>query len=207
VTDLFGAEILEKRKNFSRNNLGQRRAGDFYQTPPSMTRQFLEALPIRRLPVLEPAAGSGAMAAVLREQYGRVWVKAYDIIEGRDFLGEARCVPTIITNPPFSLSTEFIIKCKAVATSRFSLLMPIDYLHGLERYRTIYSVRDEWALAYVHIYTRRAMLSDSVRADDRYKTGMITWAWYTWTKRRLWSGEPRIRWIDNDAYVYREGGV
>lgn len=206
-TDLFGAAILERRKNFSRNNLGQRRAGDFYQTPPSMTRQFLEALPVRSFPVLEPAAGTGAMKRSLIEKYGRSCVEAYDIMDGRDFLDESRSYPTIITNPPFSLSLEFIIKCKMVATSRFSLLMPIDYLHGLERYRSIYSVRDTWALSFVHIYTRRAMLTETVREDDRYRTGMITWAWYTWTKRRPWSGEPRIRWIDNDAYVYRESGV
>jgi len=205
--DLFGASVLEKRKNFSRNNLGQRRAGDFYQTPPSMTRQFLEALPVRQFPILEPAAGAGAMVKALAGEYSADRVDAYDIMGGRDFLDESRSFPTIITNPPFSLSTEFIIKCKMVATSRFSLLMPIDYLHGLERYRSIYSARDSWALAYVHIYTRRAMLAETVRDDDRYKTGMITWAWYTWTRRLPWSIEPRIRWIDNDAYVYRESGA
>ena len=29
-------------KNFSCNNLGQRKASDFYETPYSLTRQFLE---------------------------------------------------------------------------------------------------------------------------------------------------------------------
>ncbi|MDD5305132.1 MAG: hypothetical protein PHS14_18695, partial [Elusimicrobia bacterium] len=122
-----------------------------------------------------------------------------------DFLEETRRFPTIITNPPFSLSTAFILKCKEVATHRFSLLMPIDYLHGLERFRRIFSARDHWKLSSLHIYVRRAMLSGSVRADGRYRTGMITWAWYTWTRRPAWqrSRAPSIYWIDNDEYVVR----
>lgn len=206
-TDLFGAAILEKRKNFSRNNVGQRMAGDFYQTPPSMTIQFLKALPVRKFPILEPASGAGAMVCSMSEEYGEHRIVSYDIETGRDFLIEDRHFPTIITNPPFSLSLEFIIKCKAVATSRFSLLMPIDYLHGLKRYRSIYSTRDSWTLSSIHGYVRRAMMSDKVRPDGKYKTGMITWAFFTWTKRTLWNNTPRFYWIDNDAYVYREGGV
>ncbi len=205
MIDLFGEEQRETRKNFSRNNLGQRRAGDFYQTPPSMTRQFLDVLPIRRLPVLEPAEGSAAITAVLRERYGRVWVKAYDIVRGHDFLEESRKIQTIITNPPFSLSTEFILKCKDVARHRFSLLMPLEYLHGSERFARIFSVRDDWRLAFLHVYTRRAMLSHQIRNDGKYETGMITWAWFTWLRRPWWMprAEPRVRWIDNDEYVLR----
>ena len=203
MTDLFGLETKEGRKNFSRNNLGQRRAGDFYQTPPSMTRQFLDALPVRHFPVLEPAAGAGALAHVLESRYGACKVGSYDIREGVDFLEEQRSFPTIVTNPPFSLSTEFIVKAKEVATRRFSLLMPIDYLHGLERYERIYSARDGWALAYLHIYVRRAMLGPEILPGGHYETGMITWAWYTWLRRRPWTSSPRIRWINNDAYVRR----
>lgn len=205
MTDLFGTEERETRRNFSRNNLGQRRAGDFYQTPPSMTRQFLDALPIRHLPVLEPAAGTGALAGVLRERHGRIWVRAYDILDGHDFLEEKKTISTIITNPPFSLSTEFIKKCMTVATKRFSLLMPVDYLHGIERFREIYEPRGQWALTHLHVYVRRAMLSGDIREDGLYETGMITWAWYTWLKRRPWNNGPRIHWINNDAFVARSG--
>lgn len=206
MKDLFGSTVLEKRKNFSRNNLGQRRAGDFYQTPPSMTERFLDACPVQRLPVLEPAAGDGAMVGVLRARYGSCWVRSYDIRTGHDFLEERRQFPTVITNPPFSLSLEFIEQCKRVATDRFSLLMPIDYLHGIERYRRVFSARDEWTLSTLHVYVRRAMLDDKVREDGRYKTGMITWTWYTW-RRRPWGrrpgNAPQVFWINNDEDVLR----
>ena len=201
MNDLFGLEIKDSRKNFSRNNTGKRRAGDFYQTPPSMVRQFLDVLPIVSFPVLEPARGEGAIEAVLRTKYPHKEVEAYDINDGTDFLIENRKFPEIITNPPFSLSIEFILKCKEVAISRFSLLMPIDYLHGIERYRRVFSVRDRWRLAWVHVFTRRSMMTDKIRSDERYETGMITWAWYTWLP--FGSDDPRIQWIDNDKYVIR----
>jgi hypothetical protein len=201
MIDLFGVETQETRKNFSRNNLGQRRAGDFYQTPPSMVEQFLEVLPPSSFPVLEPAKGQGAIEKVLASWYGSDKVESYDIAEGVDFLEETREFPEIITNPPFSLSIEFILKCKEVATSRFSLLMPIDYLHGLERFQRIFSTRDGWRLAWVHVYVRRAMMSDQIRKDGKYETGMITWAWYTWL--HYGTDDPRIQWINNDAYVLR----
>lgn len=206
MKDLFGTTVPEKRKNFSRNNLGQRRAGDFYQTPPSMTERFLTACPVARFPVLEPAAGDGAMVGVLARRYGQNRVEAYDIKAGTDFLEERRRFPTVITNPPFSLSLEFIEQCKRVATDRFSLLMPIDYLHGRDRYRRVFSSRDTWILSTLHVYVRRAMLDDKVREDGRYKTGMITWAWYTWRSRRwweFWTIAPRVIWIDNDDDVLR----
>jgi hypothetical protein len=201
MNDLFGDEVHEARKNFSRNNVGQRKAGDFYQTPPSMTRQFLDAIPVGEFPVLEPARGMGAIEHVLRVEYPGEQIEAYDIADGVDFLAEARRFPEIITNPPFSLSLEFILKCKEVATSRFSLLMPIDYLHGIERYRRVFSVRDGWRLAWIHVYTRRAMMSERVESDEQYDTGMITWAWYTWL--HFGTDDPRVVWIDNDKYVRR----
>jgi hypothetical protein len=204
MTDLFGSDIREVRKNFSRNNLGQRRAGDFYQTPPSMTQQFLDVMPVLDFPVHEPARGSGAVEGVLVERYGCDNVSASDIMDGVDFLQETRRFPSIITNPPFSLSTEFILKCKEVATRRFSLLMPIDYLHGQDRFRRIFSARDDWGLTWVHVYTRRAIMSGEVREDGRYKCGMVTWAWYTWIHFGDCLAGPRIRWINNDEYVLRK---
>lgn len=206
-------DIQVKGKNFSRNNVnGKRRAGDFYQTPKSMTLQFLQNCPILRFPVLEPAAGAGAMASVLMRLYGIRNVDAYDInpIYGSpslDFLKEKRRFPTVITNPPFSLSTEFILKCKEVATDRFSLLMPIDYLHGIERYEKIYSARDRWKLTSIHIYVRRAMMSDMVRDDGLYGTGMVTWAWFTWKRYpRLFSWmnvAPKVFFLNNNDDVLR----
>lgn len=200
--DLFGELLADKRKNFSRCNTGKRRAGDFYQTPKSMTEQFLDLFPVEHFPVLEPAAGMGAISNILKERYPSEYIASYDIMDGSDFFDECLKFPTIITNPPFTYSLEFIRKAMTIATERISFLMPIDYLHGIERYENIFSVKGNFNLKYVDVYVRRAMMNGEVRKDGKYETGMITWAWYSWIKG--YQGDPMIRWINNDKYVLRK---
>lgn len=86
-----------------------RRALDFYPTPPDVTHALMQFMQDwRGMAIWEPAAGDGAMAYVLR-LYGHS-VTESDIATGTDFL--AATVPgwveAIITNPPFNLSEEFI---------------------------------------------------------------------------------------------------
>lgn len=197
------------RKNFSRNNLGQRKANDFYQTPLSMTERLLELMPLEAadFPVMEPACGGGAIVQVLERHYPGARIMAYDIKDGGDFLLEDRRAETIITNPPFSLALDFMKKCKEVARRRFALLLPIDYLHGSARFREVFDVVDDWPLVSFNVFVRRAMLEDGVRADGKYHTGMITWAWYVWEHRDVPTrSAPIIRWLDNDADVIRRDG-
>jgi predicted RNA methylase len=178
-----------------------------------MVDQFLDALPVRPkgFPILEPCAGKGSVRDVLSSRYGSGAVEAYDIepeegVKQADFLEEDRRFPTVITNPPFSLSMEFIQKCMEVATSRFSLLFPIEYIHGQERYEKLFSGVDRWELACLHVYTRRAMMTNSYRQDGMYGTGMVTWAWFTWMRRAFpVRSNPKIYWIDNNAFILRSG--
>lgn len=197
-----------KGKNFSKANRGQRKANDFYQTPYSMTEGLLDKIghpyATRLSRVLEPAAGDGA---ILRVLHGRgVDASGYDLMrDGLDFLEETGKADWIITNPPFSISLQFIQKCKQVARKGFWLLMPIEYLHGQERYEKVYNARDGYPLKKVYVFTRRAMLSDTVREDGLYATGMVTWAWYGWLRMPFSHRyqKPEIDWIDNNRYVAR----
>lgn len=203
-------EETKKGKNFSKNNQGQRRAGDFYQTPYSMTEHLVERLRgVRIKSVCEPACGKEAIISVLAKYPKQFpFIHAYDIaIHGLDFMKEPRRFEWIITNPPFTLSTEFIRKSQEVATKGFALLMPIEYLHGKERYEEFYKDAKGYPLTRVLIFTRRAMLTDEVREDGKYDTGMITWCWYIWERKPLHRGpsRPVIEWIDNDADVLRKG--
>lgn len=156
--------------------------------------------------VLEPACGDDAIVRVLEKSVA--CLTSYDLERtGRDFLFERRRFEWIITNPPFSLSTEFIRKSQEVATKGFALLMPIEYLHGKERYEKFYKNANGYPLVRVLIFTRRAMLTDEVREDGKYDTGMVTWCWYIWERKPFHRGpsRPIIEWIDNDADVLRKG--
>lgn len=184
-------------KNFSRNNSkGSRRKSDFYETPYSLTEHLLDAEDFDfRKSCLEPACGSGAIVKIIKPFWGKK-LSAYD--KERDFLKETKSFSYVITNPPFSLAFEFVIKAKEVCKDKFCLLLPLSYLHGKKRFDWIYSDLD-FPLKCVHVFTRYPMLGDKLREDGKYRTGMMVYAWYVWEKDYL--GEPTIKWIDNNNDV------
>ena len=181
--------VKAKGKNFSANNVnGKRRVSDFYETPYGLTRLFLD---VEDLPkkILEPACGGGAIVRVLQE-YGKS-VQAFD--KDVDFLKWDGRADAIVTNPPFSLAYEFILKAKTV-TDKFCFLLPLSYLHGKKRFDYIWLDKD-FPLAKVYVFTRYPLLGDELREDGKHRTGMMVYAWYVW--ERAFVGEPVLRWIDN----------
>jgi len=190
-------------KNFSCNNLGQRKKSDFYETPYSMTRQFLKARPWFHVnTILEPSAGDGAIVKVLQEEFVGVDIKAFDpqTVSGYDYLNyhPAHLFDLIITNPPFSLAEQFIKKSKELSSRFIALLLPLSYLHGKGRYDRVYNDLD-FPLREVFVFTRYPMLGDPLREDGKYRTGMMVYAWYLWD--REYEGKPCISWLDNNEYV------
>jgi hypothetical protein len=184
----------KKRKNFSKNNTGKRRAGDFYETPYSMTRQLfdVEWFSTGEI-VLEPACGDGAITRVMSDLgFG---VISTDLSLGDDFLTFDDRVAYIVTNPPFSMAFEFVQKAKARCDVKFAFLLPLDYLHGLERFE--HNIFE--GLANVWVFVRRPMLGDPLRPDGKYRTGMQTYAWFVWDRGHR--GPPQIGWIDNREFV------
>jgi type I restriction-modification system DNA methylase subunit len=94
---------------------------DDFPTPPWATRGLIEHVlesrsALARMSCLEPACGIGHMAKVLKEYFGEVYCSdAYDygFGEARDFLTlpfEINAVDWIITNPPFRLAEDFVLR-------------------------------------------------------------------------------------------------
>lgn len=185
-------------KNFSCNNTGKRKKSDFYETPYSITQQLLDAESEnidKNKYILEPACGNGAIVKILSSNGFKVIGQDLEI--GQDFLLNTKKYDYVITNPPFSLAFEFIQKCKEIS-NYFALLLPLSYLHGKKRFDNIYSDTD-FKLEKVYVFTRYPMLGDKLRDDGKYKTGMMVYAWFVWNKN--YSGEPVIKWIDNNSFV------
>jgi len=188
----------KKGKNFSANNAsGKRKKSDFYETPYTLTRKFLEVEEFnKKLSVCEPACGEGAIVKVLKEYWDESSITAYD--RETNFLWEMGEYDYVLTNPPFSIAFEFIQKAKVVATNKFALLLPLSYLHGKKRYDEIYSDKT-YGLKKVYVFTRYPMLGESLRDDGKYNTGMMVYAWFVWENG--YSGQPIVDWIDNNEDV------
>lgn len=191
---VFRSDIL-KGKNYSCNNTGKRNKNDFYQTPYSMTLQLIETGELYDCKtLLEPACGNNAIVKFLIENLNHKFsMSAYDI-NGKfisfNFLNETIQYDCIVTNPPFSKANEFILHAKKIATKKIIFLMPLSYLHGKNRFDTIWTDK-EFPLKCVYIFTRYPLLENEIREDGKYKTGMQVYAWYVWDKE--WKGEPVIR--------------
>ena len=188
----------KKGKNFSANNAtGKRKKSDFYETPYTLTRKFLDVEYFNKnSTVCEPACGGGAITRVLKEHWEDDKITAYD--QETNFLWETGEYDYIITNPPFSIAFEFIQRAKLVAKSKFAFLLPLSYLHGKKRFDEIYSDRT-YGLEKVYVFTRYPMLGEALREDGKYNTGMMVYAWYVWTNG--YSGLPTVDWLDNNEDV------
>lgn len=192
---------MSKGKNYSTNNAsGERRKGDFYETPYSITQHLLDNEFFKKDAILlEPACGEGAIVKVLKDNGFNPF--ASDLTEGVDFLesGDNETCNYIITNPPFSKAYEFTLQAKKVCRNKFAFLLPLNYLHGKQRYDNIYQDKN-FPLARVYILTRYPMLGETLREDGKYTTGMMVYVWDL-----FYTGDPIIKWIDNHADIHSDG--
>jgi hypothetical protein len=98
---------------------------DDFPTPPWATRGLIEHVledkkSLANMSCLEPACGSGHMAKVLKEYFGQVQSAdrhRYGYGQQRNFLTypyETNAVDWVITNPPFRLAEEFVLRALRV---------------------------------------------------------------------------------------------
>ena len=107
-----------------------RRALDFYPTPPEVTIALMEFLKLKPCRIWECASGNGAMSEVLK-YYGHDVIET-DINTGTDYLEAKYDADAIITNPPFNLSAKFIEKALSEADI-VAMVLKSQYWHAKSR--------------------------------------------------------------------------
>lgn len=173
---------------------------DDFPTPPWATRALLEHVltaqqPLSTKTCLEPACGAGYMAEVLREYFGHVEAAdAFDYGYGevRDFLSyPAECESTdwVITNPPFRLSEQFVIRALGIAREGVAILARTVFIESVGRYRNLFSANPPAKLAQ---FTERVpMVKGRV---DRKATTATGYAWLVWEKQPA-AALSRLVWV------------
>ena len=180
-----------------RHNTADRQCRDYYATAPIAVDYLLAHEEISRR-VLEPAAGGGHLVCALVLN-GRD-VKAFDIepqaqgIERRDFLNELEPFSwdgDIVTNPPYSMSKEFIKRSLSIVKdgAKVCMFLPIHYLASqsrLELFRKSPPKR-------VWVFSFR--INCAKNGDfAAIKGTAVDYAWFVWEKG--WRGAPTIGWIE-----------
>lgn len=171
---------------------------DDFPTPPWATRALLEHVIPRdsfsgEMTCLEPACGAGHMAKVLAEYFGEV--RATDIFPyGYGGVQDFLSVETeykydwMITNPPFRLAEEFILKSIGECQKGVAILARTVFLESIGRYNRIFTKHPP---ALVAQFSERVPMVKG-RLDPKASTA-TGYAWMVWKKR--WKGNTRLVWI------------
>ena len=171
---------------------------DDFPTPPWATRALLEHVldtdSLKNQTCLEPACGAGHMAKVLHEYFGEVrYSDAYHYGYGptRDYLTypyEANAVDWVITNPPFRLAEEFVLRSLNVAKRGVAILARTVFLESSGRYREIFEKSPPSVFAQ---FVERVPMVEG-RFDSKATTA-TGYAWFVWDKQNKTS--PRLAWV------------
>lgn len=98
-------------------------------------------------------------------------------------------VDYIVTNPPYSLFSEFVLQAKQVCKQKFAFFIKTNGLHGIKRYKEIYSDK-EFPLARVYLFDRR------VNFDGFTVSNTLESCWIVFCKHHV--GPPLLFWIDDE---------
>lgn len=135
------------------------------------------------------------MARVLKEYFGNVTASdahyyGYGTI--RDFLAspfETNSTDWVITNPPFRLSEEFVIRALKVAREGVAILARTVFIESVGRYRSLFERTPPTKFAQ---FTERVPM---VKARlDRNATTATSYAWLVWEKRKVGS-TSQLTWV------------
>jgi hypothetical protein len=195
---------------------------NFFETPYSMTDQFMELEKFKyNSTCIEPACGNGAISKRIRP-YFKYLIEG-DISHGNDFFENTFKYSYIITNPPYGKEADkFIVHAKKVTKIKFAMLLRTNFLSGTDRFKSgnikltlLQRVKGifikSWDkgiytnLKKVYIFTRMSDLRAPIREDGKYPTAGIVYAWLVWEKG--YRGKPMIEWIDNQKFVLKKSDL
>lgn len=171
---------------------------DDFPTPPWATRALLENVisspELKALSCLEPACGAGHMSKVLKEYFGEVRssdAHEYGYGSIRDYLTypyEAKAVDWVITNPPFRLAEEFVLRSLDVARVGTAMLVRTVFLESVGRYERLFKTYPPSIFA--QFVERVPMVKGRLDAKASTATG---YAWLIWRHGSL--GCSQVAWI------------
>lgn len=161
---------------------------DDFPTPPWATRGLIEYVlhdksALKNLSCLEPACGAGHMSRVLLEYFGEVRsadAYAYGYADVRDFLTypyETNAVDWVITNPPFRLAEEFVLRALRVARQGVAILARTVFLESVGRYEGIF--RNTPPAKFAQFVERVPMVRGRLDGKATTATG---YAWLVWER-------------------------
>ena len=184
------------------NSVTEKADNDFYATNPQTVREFLNKTfdEFKDINIVwENACGEGHLSDVLKEYFDCKIIDT-DLVDRNyceqkvDFLNSSfnPNADLIITNPPFSLVNNFIIKGLEKTNRYLVYLCKIQMLETVGRK----DILENSPLKYIYVHSKRqATWKDGKELDPQGKKWATTMclAWFVWDKE--YKGEPIVRFI------------
>ena len=181
------------------NRVASYKGLDYYPTPYWATRALIPFLgDISDKTCIEPAAGGGHMVDILDQYFKEV--RAVDIVdpenrgyEKHDFLTLDKPdspYDWLITNPPFKLITEFIVRYPEYAKN-CAILARLSLLESKGRYNKIWK---QYPNVEVAVFVKRLMMVEGRLAVDGDGGSALCFAWFIWRED---AKSSKISWISN----------
>lgn len=188
------------------NPKNNRVENDFYVTNPKAVEMLLKKYDIFGRDILEPCVGNGMIVEAVNNFYtNKRNFTCIDIIDRnypntivQDFLtwNTDKKFDAIITNPPYSLATEFIYKSLSLLDTdgQIAMFLKIQFLEGIKR-KTLF---EKYPPKYIYVFRNRMATWNNGNELDpdtgkKWATTMCH-AWFIWEKDS--KTEPIIRWLD-----------
>ena len=175
----------------------QRIENDLYETPEFFVNELLKHKNFDKN-ILEPACGNGKISSTLITAGYNVY--SADIIK-RNYPCNIKNFITddfeykkydIITNPPYSLMSEFINKASFVAKNKFAFVGRIQLLEGINRYNNFYKNGiNDFRLKKVICSVKR--LNFISNKEFNHTSAMMS-AWFVF--ERQYTGKPVIEFCN-----------
>ena len=170
---------------------------NYFITPYSMVEDLLKVETIQGT-ILEPCASKHRTISTVFKRNG------YDVTDNvyeetkvsiMDLEGH---YDNIITNIPYGkINTLTFFKKMKTLTDRIICLLPLTFLIGKDRHKEIFQDKT-FPLKKIYQYTRYSQLTEDVREDGKYHTGMVSYCWFVFEKK--YSGDITLQQIDNSKY-------
>jgi hypothetical protein len=172
---------------------------DDFPTPPWATRALIEHVfddkaALSKMLCLEPACGVGHMSKVLSEYFREVRssdIHPYGYGEVRDFLAipfETNACDWVITNPPFRLGEQFVLRALKVARHGVAILARTVFIESVGRYENVF--RDTPPTKFAQFTERVPMVKGRL---DRKASTATGYGWLVWEKSN--PSPPRLMWV------------
>ena len=183
---------------------------DYFPTPPWATRALFEHIlkpnfifpqqpkdDFVKYTCLEPACGAGHMAKVLEEYFPEVMscdIADYGQDRIADFLSKDvnEQYDFIITNPPFNLAEEFVLKALPLAKESTAIFARTQFIESVGRYERLFKQNPPTIIAQ---FTERVpIIKGRLSANASTAT---SYAWFIWesSQRRVPKFKTEVQWI------------